>query len=458
MIIKSSKWEKKNKKSFQEKHQGLRTSIEAGNQKGYDFNDFSQDLYSSMYNLAPKMNEEIPSGHKWAKDALNIMKEMPEYTNMRKTTCGHSFETGLATYALTDYFANSFEVKKEENPEEVKKQMKQAEKNGASQEEMEKLQAQLTASEEEWGKEPSANEIRIAARKAFEAAKEDINESKELCQAFSFGTETGSDNNTSDTEKLELANKLRANKNLKKIAMLAGKFQREAQDKQTKKPTAGPDEITDIETGNDIGRLLPSELMKFADEDLEWVIAKDFLERSCLQYYLEENIPESSGPIVCCVDVSGSMQGEFDVWANSICLAMLKLAVSQKRDCHIIKFDTQVKYSKTFSWNNVDSVELIKAITYFTGGGTNFTAPMSKALKVIRESAAMKNADIIFVTDGYAELDVEKTIAEKTELKTEIYTVCLGTSCEVLKKVSDKYYELADLTQDQEVKDGIFSL
>jgi len=458
MIIKSSKWEKKQKKSFQERHAGLRSSIDAGTKKGYDFNNFSQDLFSSMYNYSPKMEEEIPSGSKWAKDAINIMKEMPEYTNMRRTTCGHSFESGLASYALTDYFANSFEVKKEENPEEVKKQIKQAEKNNASPEQMKKLQDQLEASEEEWGKEPTESDIRIAARKAFADAAQDISESKELVNAFSFGTETGYDNNTSDAEKLEMANRLRANNNLKKIAMLAGKFQREAQDKQTKKPTAGPDEITDIETGNDIGRLLPSELMKFADEDLEWVVAKDFLERSCLQYYLEENIPESAGPIVCCVDVSGSMQGEFDVWANSIALAMLKVAVSQRRDFHIIKFDTQVKYTKTFSWNNVDTSELIKAITYFTGGGTNFTAPMSKALKVIKESAAMKNADIIFITDGYAELDVEQTIKEKTELKTEIYSICLGTSCEVLKKVSDKYYELKDIVNDTDVKDGIFTI
>ena len=49
MLIKSSKWEKIQKQDFQENYSPFEEAVDKGTTKGYDFNGFSQDLFSSLY-------------------------------------------------------------------------------------------------------------------------------------------------------------------------------------------------------------------------------------------------------------------------------------------------------------------------------------------------------------------------------------------------------------------------
>jgi hypothetical protein len=79
--------------------------------------------------------------------------------------------------------------------------------------------------------------------------------------AFGAGVGSASSGAQMDGETVRsLAAKLRGNVRLRQIALLAGRFKRIAGSKRRSRVRHGADEIVDVETGADLGRLLPLEL------------------------------------------------------------------------------------------------------------------------------------------------------------------------------------------------------
>ena len=58
--------------------------------------------------------------------------------------------------------------------------------------------------------------------------------------------------------------------------------------------------------------------------------------------------------------------------------------------------------------------ELFAAAEHFFDGGTNFEAPLTEALRLLREEE-FSNADILFVTDGYC--DISDELAEQLQVE-----------------------------------------
>ena len=106
-------------------------------------------------------------------------------------------------------------------------------------------------------------------------------------------------------EKMELLKKLRDSSKLKRIAELAGRFKRIATQRQREKVRKGMDEIYDISQGNEIGKLIPSELMKLRHPATKLLFFKDFAEKKLLQYDLRGKEKKQRGAIVACIDDSG---------------------------------------------------------------------------------------------------------------------------------------------------------
>ena len=85
-----------------------------------------------------------------------------------------------------------------------------------------------------------------------------------------------------DDKKVGLARRLRGDPRLKRIAQLAGRFTRIGQQKRRSKVRHGAEEICDVELGNDIGRLLPVELVKLRHPRLHALALRDLLERKAM--------------------------------------------------------------------------------------------------------------------------------------------------------------------------------
>ncbi len=70
----------------------------------------------------------------------------------------------------------------------------------------------------------------------------------------------------------------------------------------------GMGELAGATMGNNISLLLPSEIQKLALPALRPLFYLQYIERTLLEYEVKGKSEQERGPLVLCIDVSGSME------------------------------------------------------------------------------------------------------------------------------------------------------
>ncbi|WP_245527789.1 hypothetical protein [Methanocaldococcus fervens] len=142
-----------------------------------------------------------------------------------------------------------------------------------------------------------------------------------------------------------------------------------------------------------------------------------------------------------CLDLSGSMRGNKEIWAKAIALCLMEISLKRNKRYIAVLFDDGVRDIKIYE-KKMSFEEVLDFASVFYGGGTNFEKPLREALKF--------NGDIVFITDGECEISLEfleKINEEKIKKKIKIYSICINTKPTVsLKKISDKVMTIYELT------------
>jgi uncharacterized protein with von Willebrand factor type A (vWA) domain len=240
------------------------------------------------------------------------------------------------------------------------------------------------------------------ARAVLDAAEtvHDTKEALETCRAW--GLEPGRPHAGVPAKEVQaVAGKLAANERLREIVRLAGRFTRIALQKRRSRVKREPTELAEIEVGGELSRVLPSELVTLADPVRKLDFYRRFGEKKLLQYRLDARAPQRKGPLVVCVDESGSMAGEREVWAKAVALAAFNLAAKEGRPYALIHFGAprEIRVDCYPKPRRVGPAEILSAVEHFFGGGTDFQTPLAEALKILEESE-FKRGDIIFITDA----------------------------------------------------------
>lgn len=240
---------------------------------------------------------------------------------------------------------------------------------------------------------------------ALESASAEQAEFRDLFAGLGLPTEhDGSAQRKPPAVKAALAQRLRNNPRLRRIALLAGRFRLIAADKQRGARGNGYLEVGDVEHGRNIARLMPKELLGLVDLDFADAFDRGYAEGRLWQYQLQATPPQGRGPIVFCIDVSGSMDGDRDVWAKALFAGVSELAMRQRRWCYAIQFDNRVQREDRFDPRKPNPVKFMECVSFFSGGGTRFDPPVTRALDVIASDKEFKKADVVFLTDGDAEI------------------------------------------------------
>lgn len=255
----------------------------------------------------------------------------------------------------------------------------------------------------------------------------------------------------------DLASRLRSDARLKQIALLAGRFKRIAASKRRQKYRHGADEITDVEIGADLGRLLPSELVKLSHPKLRMAFMRNFVERTAMQYELVGNEPLGKGPLVVLLDKSGSMDGPRDTWATALALALLDQAHRERRTFALICFDYLAKFETI-----VKPGEPLPEKALFTAcaGGTDIATAMVRGLQIIgTNEGAMKKADIVLVTDGGSDAATAPMLRESAKnLGVTVLGLGIGVEREWLVPWCDDIQCIADVSHlDDEAATRLFA-
>lgn len=348
-----------------------------------------QDAFNSFHKLAPKLSESASGVQA---DVFRTLMDLPEYKETQALSKLNEITSGLA---LTKFVP------------ELLKQVSQAE------EQLEKAQAEAKKNgqpvpqglEDGGMSEGQKAAMRGALRKALEKAQEEAEKFEGV--AASWGMEKGKMENVPYAERMALAQQIAKTEKLRKISDLVGRFVNVADAENAKSPSKGYDEIVDITVGNDLSRVLPSELAKLAEDEDQFFA--DFLERKLLQYRVAGEERVAKGPLIVCMDQSGSMRGFREEWAKAVTLALMHLAEQQNRAFGFIGFDSQVVRTNFFpAGQPATAQEKIAIATEFSGGGTDFWEPLQAAMKMREANEELKPCDIVFITDGMAYLSPEQ--------------------------------------------------
>lgn len=181
-------------------------------------------------------------------------------------------------------------------------------------------------------------------------------------------------------------------------------------------PDQLPEQIRGINHGNDILRLLPSELALLGLEELEFEFYRKLVEKQLLTYRLQgdnwqqrkilrptvkhHDKQQPKGPFIVCIDTSGSMGKFNENCAKAFCLALMKIALSDNRQCHIILFSMEVI---DYDLSNNDGLEqLMQFLNQTFSGGTDLAACLNKCLKKMQQQQ-WKDSDVVVISDFIAQ-------------------------------------------------------
>ncbi|OUS11279.1 hypothetical protein A9Q89_09575 [Gammaproteobacteria bacterium 53_120_T64] len=189
-------------------------------------------------------------------------------------------------------------------------------------------------------------------------------------------------------------------------------------------------EMDGIERGDDISRMLPSEMALLCHPVLKTLWHAKRAERLLLLYQhqgkrgrgqkddgaLEKkgSLNEQGrkgksrlgrGPIIICLDTSGSMHGEPEHIAKAAVLETLKVAHREQRPCHLFAFSgPQQTTFHQLDLRRGGLIELLQFLQLSFHGGTDLLPALRLALEKQTEEVWAK-ADILLVTDGRIPLE-----------------------------------------------------
>jgi uncharacterized protein with von Willebrand factor type A (vWA) domain len=271
-----------------------------------------------------------------------------------------------------------------------------------------------------------------------------------------FSLEFGQGGRLSAGERLELGRQLARNPKLGQLARLVGRFKQDARALRRKTLDRGVAEAYDIERGSELGRLIPAELLALHHPGLRADFRRRLLEGEVLQYRLREDEQKGKGPMVVCIDVSSSMQGEKELWAKAVSLTLMDIARRQRRLFRAVLFSSGPETLRVVDLNNKyrykpELAKVLEMAEYFPGGGTDFQSPIDAAVALLKDKK-LKRGDIVVITDGECQVAPEWLAGlreQKEELKFKIFAVLVdvgSSDLSTLAQFSDHVSSVKKLT------------
>jgi uncharacterized protein with von Willebrand factor type A (vWA) domain len=475
------KWTELCVNDFKEKSSRLSEVIEEGESKIYNFETFVSETYHRLYDRHPNRLEDNaikPENKIWI--AIHQqMSELEVFQQFSDRLNGDEFLSGIGTTALCLTIVEMLPEPDEplEDPEVIRKQLRgifealqgQTPSAGLMQKiqqlKQQGLETRLAC--EAYADSISPSEIETALLIGIAKAEAEMQSIAESIAAFSGDSNYSNETQLKIADKIQLAQRLHASPKLQAIAELAGKKIAIAAKMQRTKVKEGRTEIVGVTTGNDLTRLLPCELVKLTEPALFPIFAQGYIERSLLQRELISREPLARGPIIICLDSSGSMQGQPEIWSKAIALALLSIAVSQKRHCRILHFTDIVERIDDFAGEIPDTNRVIDCIEkFYNGGSTSFTAVLTGALASIQQHEQTKKADVILITDGLdtpSSMFMKQWQEDRKKYEFSCYGILIaggniGSYESTISNLCDRYVQIEDLTDDSEVSDCLYSI
>lgn len=205
------------------------------------------------------------------------------------------------------------------------------------------------------------------------------------------------------------------------------------------KKITSKDEIVGIYFSKDIENIVPEELSLLCDRDFEKLFKLKYIENRLMcfdknSYIFDERETrkiqsgyiDGRGPVIICIDTSGSMKGINEYIAKATMLKIVMQALSEDRNVYLINFSVEIyscKFSKNYGLN-----ELIDFLKLSYHGGSDIYKALYEANRIMKTDD-FKNADVLVLSDFIME-DMHYHLIElcdKQKLKgNKFFAVSIG--------------------------------
>lgn len=509
--IESNKWDRQTKDEVEEQVKDYILATDELTNKVSTGYEAMSDTLLTLFKASPKLRNQTdirPSyliNHK----VMQEMFELSELQDARRTSVGDPVATGLSAARLEPELEIIFDKmqKAQELAQDIEQLLETAGEQADRleeimealsaestdtpavdwQEQAARIQESLDAIREQIENSQSGLEQELENQTPFvresltEALKEINKENESLNEFESWGLSPGSIRRLNPKPRMELAKKLQT-RQFKKMTEVIGRMQNVAFSSQVEQSDYSMEEVYELEQGNDLARLVPTELLALNHDLLVYDFLHRFMERSLTQYALQGNDTVNRGSIIALMDSSSSMHGERVIWSKAISLALLKIAKMQNRKFTAIEFAGPGMFIEYAFDTSQDELMLrrsrggrtnysygAEAIVEFAedglSGGTCFMTPLSRALDLLideHSATGRVSADIVFLTDGQAGVDrtfMERFKDEQERLGFKVFGIAVGgsTSSEPLRTICDgQVTNVKTLTATDEAMKPIF--
>ncbi|WP_075183365.1 ATPase RavA stimulator ViaA [Pantoea sp. 1.19] len=197
-------------------------------------------------------------------------------------------------------------------------------------------------------------------------------------------------------------------------------------------PDSVPEQVSGLHQSDDILRLLPPELATLGITELELEFYRRLVEKRLMTYRLQgdawrektvmrpvthqhhDDAPR--GPFIACVDTSGSMGGFNERCAKAFCLALLRVALAEKRRCYVMLFAHEViGYELTAASGLQDA---IRFLGQQFRGGTDLAACLSQVCDRMT-GPTWQEADAVILSDFIAQRLPDSLIGRIQQLQRD---------------------------------------
>lgn len=268
---------------------------------------------------------------------------------------------------------------------------------------------------------------------------------------FGWGLEAGEIVKHDAATLLSWLRKIEGNQELKRLCDLLGRLMAAERRKEREEivttveyevpkiDTSVKEEIAGITLGRSIEDVVPSELAACGDSELETLFDLKFIEGRLMCFEksgvlfekrtkdeaqtVERETEDGRGPMILCIDTSGSMSGDPEVVAKAVSLALVMRARQEKRKCYLIKFSTGIDAQNVGDDASIDTI--IGFLSSSFNGGTDADRALKAGIKVMEQNDYRK-ADLLVVSDfcfGGRRKKISNRIIEQKKSGSRFYAV-----------------------------------
>lgn len=201
-------------------------------------------------------------------------------------------------------------------------------------------------------------------------------------------------------------------------------------------------EIIGIKLGKDLEHVLPSELALMSNPNTDILFDLKYVESNLMCFdmagiateYIDQEIEieqavieeDKKGPMIICIDTSGSMHGSPETIAKALTLYLSTQAKKEKRDCYLINFSTSIEVLDLSQGYSIST--LLAFLQKSFHGGTDVAPAMIHGIEIMQKDS-FKNADMLIISDfvmsSLPSYCLEQ-IDTQRELGNRFYSLCIG--------------------------------